>query len=466
MNAIFKVGKGLYVVNEGRGNNEKLIPESDDNVALNTSKKSDYINDIFLHFYMKQEEIKHDIKSKAINSISFDMYRGNWHLYCQTAITNGITIPFFTRILFYIIGFLGYLISFFIIFSGSLMISCFTFFIRKEKSRTDLSAFSLIRSYAALEKMKFLKGEVGFLSDKLLKDEMPSIYSQFNYSSRISSLWMVPLYSIRDYFLIIKDSKDLLGVIYTGFILLYFSMRVPQKCIMEFYLGCILKNKKQDVKHFFTGNKEDRFAILEKRLCKKYHVPVTCIPHGIEYSFKTPAGLVGDKFYCSTRNAADHLSLLYEQNNRFVFDEKIASAMFCKHEYVKTIEGIVFFPESREPEINLLIMQAVIELGFSLTVKLHPLDTEKNYCSIASQVTFTKDFNFAISNHICLARKSTVLVEAIYNNSIPIAVLIDKRDRFFVEQMLPSLADDKIRKVLSYKELEITLKELGAQRLN
>lgn len=448
-----------------------MFDEEDDrlqmanNKSLSFSYKSDYVNEVFIHFYMKLLEGNDVVKKNNIHGVA----KGNLDSLITLIRSNEKNK---TKGLELLVVFFLYIFSFVIALVSSVLIGLYIclFLGKKTAFSSDRnSSVGIVRSPASMGKIEksALSNGVVLYSDKLLKDNVGeygnSIHCIPDKISKFLSVFIIPAISLRDYIYVTYDATKLLGVIRAGYVLYYYSMRIAHKSSYEYSFNYILK---QGIGTYYTGNKEDRFAVLEGRLCKAYEVPVVCIPHGIEYAFMVPAGLVGDEFYCTTGNAAHHLSLLYKSDSRFIFDEEIASSMFCKNEVVKAAESIVFFPESREPEINLLIMQAVIGLGFSLTVKLHPLDTEKNYCSIASQVTFTDDFDFAISNHICLARKSTVLVEAIYNNSIPIAVLIDKRDRFFVEKMLPSLADDKIRKVLSYKELEITLKELGAQRLN
>jgi len=50
-----------------------------------------------------------------------------------------------------------------------------------------------------------------------------------------------------------------------------------------------------------------------------------------------------------------------------------------------------------------------------------------------------------------------VLLEAIYNHSIPIAVLVDNKDRAYFEFMFPALNDESIRKVCSFEELQSLL---------
>jgi hypothetical protein len=94
---------------------------------------------------------------------------------------------------------------------------------------------------------------------------------------------------------------------------------------------------------------------------------------------------------------------------------------------------IIFFTEALGVDINMKIIDTLLKSGLPFSLKLHPKDVRENYQHYGSDITFVTDFGDAISGNICLARKSTVLIEAIYNESIAIAVLFDARDQFYVE---------------------------------
>ncbi|MCY1297211.1 hypothetical protein D9M70_466420 [compost metagenome] len=352
--------------------------------------------------------------------------------------------------------------SFFMLVVSALALPGLALLTRRGRKGEMPQEFSVIRSPASYDKMRFLNesGKVSFYYDDVFQRK-PAVGSMYSFGSareRIFSVLIVPFLAIRDFFRVMNDSRRLLGFGLTGFVIYYFSKRISHKCLFEYYFSLMVR--RDGIRTYYTGNKEDRFAILEKRLCKKYAVHSVCVPHGIEYAFKTPAGLVGDVFYCTTEHAQQHLSNLYLGEQSFVYDENIARQMFSRRQDISSVTGIVFFPESRDAEVNIAILGHLLDLGYEISVKLHPRDSLENYKDYANQVTFVSDFDSSISNKICLARKSTVLVEAIYNNSIPIAILTDRRDRGYVEYMLPSLIDNQIMRVYSFEELACVLAKI------
>lgn len=425
---------------------------------------SDYINEIFMHFYMRTMEAASLLRTSNADRISFKSYTGEWSSVTAAAKHEGLQIGFSSLAFFYMSGAVLYILSFFLVSLSALILPGFALLSRKRSVAEVSAEFSVIRSPASYEKMRFLNDsrEVEFYYDDLLQKEpaAASLYGFGTLGERILSLLIVPVLAFRDYFRVANDSRRLLGWGGTGFVLYYFSKRISHKCTFEYYLNLLIKRSGLDT--YYTGNKEDRFAILEKRLCKKYAVRSICVPHGIEYAFKTPAGLVGDVFYCTTEHARQHLSNLYAGAQMFVYDKDIARQMFSRHQAIAPVKGIIFFPESRGIEVNLSILGNLLSLGYEIAVKLHPKDNVENYKQYAGQIIFVSDFESSISNKICLARKSTVLVEAIYNNSTPIAILTDSRDRGYVEHMLPSLTDEQIMRVYSFEELACVLAKMQA----
>lgn len=435
-----------------------------DKAAGSVSCSSDYINEVFMHFYLRVLEIASLFKSSNNQYVAFKRYKGEWSSAVMAAKKEGLSVGLVDLACFYILGVLLYIVSFFAVVLSAFVLPGLALLTRKRRLVEVAPAFSVIRSPAAFDKMRFLSdsGKVEFYYDDLLQRHPAgaSLYSFGAVSDRNLSLLIVPILAFRDYFRVANDSRKLLGWAGSGFALYYFSKRIAHKCTFEYYLELLIKRSGLDT--YYTGNKEDRFAILEKRLCKQYAVRCVCVPHGIEYAFKTPAGLVGDIFYCTTEHARQHLSNLYAGAQQFVYDNEVARRMFSRHQAVAPIKEIVFFPESREVDVNLSILGDLLGLGYDIAVKLHPKDNVANYKNYARQITFVSDFDYSISNKICLARKSTVLVEAIYNNSIPIAILTNPRDRGYVEHMLPSLSDDQITRVYSIDELASVLAKLQA----
>ncbi|MEK8079576.1 hypothetical protein [Pseudomonas sp. XK-1] len=442
----------------------KDFVEEVDKAAGGVSWSSDYINEIFMHFYLRVLEIASLFKANNSERVVLKRYKGEWSSAVVAAKKEGLYVGLLDLACFYILGTLLYAVSFFAVVLSAFVLPGLALLTRKRRLAEVAPEFSVVRSPAAFDKMRFLSdsGKVDFYYDDLLQKQpaVASLYGFGTVSERILSLLIVPILTFRDYFRVANDSRKLLGWAGGGFALYYFSKRIAHKCTFEYYLDLLIKRSGLDT--YYTGNKEDRFAILEKRLCRKYEVRCVCVPHGIEYAFKTPAGLVGDVFYCTTEHARQHLSNLYAGAQVFVYDKDVAQQMFSRHQVVAPVKGIVFFPESRGADVNLSILGDLLGLGYDIAVKLHPKDDVANYKHYAEQITFVSDFDSSISNKICLARKSTVLVEAIYNNSTPIAILTDPRDRGYVEHMLPSLSDDQIMRVYSVEELASVLAKLQA----
>lgn len=460
---------GEFVAPEGSGHNLEAVysgtfVEEIDGAADSVAWSSDYINEIFMHFYLRVLEIASLFKASDSESVVLNRYKGEWSSVVVAAKKEGLEMAIFTLAYFYISGALLYIVSFFAVVLSAFILPGLALLTRKRRSAEVAPDFSVIRSPAAFDKMRFLcdSGKVDFYYDDLFQKEpaAASLYGFGTLNERMRSLLIVPILVFRDYFRVANDSRRLLGWGGTGFVLYYFSKRIAHKCTFEYYLDLLIKRSGLDT--YYTGNKEDRFAILEKRLCRKYALRSVCVPHGIEYAFKTPAGLVGDVFYCTTEHARQHLSNLYAGAQVFVYDKDVARQMFSRHQMVAPVKGIVFFPESRGADVNLSILGDLLGLGYDIAVKLHPKDDAENYKQYAGKITFVSDFDSSISNKICLARKSTVLVEAIYNNSTPIAILTDPRDRGYVEHMLPSLSDDQIMRAYSFEELACVLAKLQA----
>lgn len=205
--------------------------------------------------------------------------------------------------------------------------------------------------------------------------------------------------------------------------------------------------------NFYTANNLDRFSCIEDQLAKKYNIHTFNIPHGIEYGFKYPKGFSSDTFYANTQYAADFLNKLYE-TNKYVFDENVTSTMFRLEGVKPHDKYVVYFSEPREVEVNIQIVQELIPLlkekGIKLYLKLHPGDVKANYDGLdAIQLT---DYGEAMCGNICIARKSTCLLEAIYNNSTPIAIITNPKDQTIFD-LFPSLNTDKIIKTYNVKEL-------------
>lgn len=460
---------GLSHKSEGREDSfdsiysERFI-EGINSEATSVGFASNYINEIFMHFYLRVAEAASTLNSSGADAILFRQYKGVWSLHAAAARRIGLHICNLGFFYYYFLSCMLYVVSLIVVVASSLIIPALTLLKSRGRAKISSPAFSIIRSPASFDKMRFLNdsGAVAFYYDDLFqkKSSSSSMYSFGGMGERFFSLFVVPVMAVRDYFLILSESKRLLGGWYTAYVLYYFSKRIAHTANFAYHLNLIFKSGRVD--KYYTGNKEDRFAILEMRLCQKYSISSVCVPHGIEYAFKTPAGLAGDIFYCTTEYARKHLSELYATDGKFVYDEEVARNMFSRGRSVEPIDEIVFFPESRDVGVNISILDYLVGMDYKISVKLHPKDNLEHYNKYAGRVVFVSDFSSSISNKICLARKSTVLVEAIYNNSIAIAILADPRDRAYVERMLPALTDSQIKKVYSFDELSCVLAEVKA----
>ena len=103
-------------------------------------------------------------------------------------------------------------------------------------------------------------------------------------------------------------------------------------------------------------------------------------------------------------------------------------------------------------------MEYLLTLGVKLHIKLHVKDSVENYSEIMHKIVRIDSFDDAIFGNICIARKSTVLLEALYNHSTSIAVILTEEDQSLMESGFPSLNDPKIKKANSLEQLGILVK--------
>ena len=318
---------------------------------------SDYINEIFLYFYINVFEITRVLSLENVKCFESDTNSDKkFYLWIAASISSGIKMPFRYRSVFYIKSIFYFISSFFIVLITSLLLPIYVLFkfsgMKLKQANKNYQSLAIIRAPATYSKMQFLEEKgVLFLTDDITysKDNIESLYTFDGGFSKIFSLTLVPVYSLFDFFKIFMDAKNTVGIGLSGYVLHFYARRIAHKCNFEVYLNALMKNGQ--IKTYYTGNKEDRFALLEKRLCEKYKIPCVCIPHGLEYAYKMPRGLVGGDFYCTSANAKNYLAKLYKgQSITFHFDEKIAEKMFARNIKNNKKRNIVFFPESREPE--------------------------------------------------------------------------------------------------------------------
>lgn len=212
--------------------------------------------------------------------------------------------------------------------------------------------------------------------------------------------------------------------------------------------------------NYITGNNLDAYAIIEEKEAHNAGMKVICIPHGLEYGFKMPHCFIGDIFYTTSKFAADFLNDLYKSNS-FVFCNKVTRKMFNINEPTpeeRCEKRIVYFSEPREPEVNLKIIRQLLEYmkpkGLTLYIKHHPKDNLKDYEEFEGKVIELEDLSKALQRNICIARKSTVLLEALYNGSLSAAIITNTKDDS-VFSSFPSLQDERIRKFNTVEDLSM-----------
>lgn len=281
-----------------------------------------------------------------------------------------------------------------------------------------------------------------------------SLYRQVSRYKRIVLLFNA-MYYVRKYE---RDISDYLKKYNMSecilFSLHHYSKRLIHTAFYCLLQDCILNNN--NWKTIYTGNNLDRFAMNEDMLSKKHKMKLICIPHGIEYGYKFPKCFVGDKFYTTSVNAAVTLNKLYG-TDKFKYSSEIGNIMFKIDRELNNYEKkIVYFSEPREFEVNIEILDGLLETlkstGVQMYIKLHPIDDRNNYERIFGLgIKEIKDLKNAVCGNICLARKSTTLIEATYNGSEAIAILINEKDRCMFESF-PSLLDKKIKRFYSIKE--------------
>lgn len=310
--------------------------------------------------------------------------------------------------------------------------------------------FSIIRTPAAQQKLAFLS-DINIQFEDLYSTK--TVYKYFSRTERLSWVlksWLRAYSEIESYVDLVKGK---IGKESAADAFNYYSKRVVHTLLYSNLLDRFFSINQRNT--FYTGNNLDRFAIIEERTAKKYNINTVCIPHGLEYGFTLPHCFTGDIFYTTSEKSARHLNFLYN-TDKFLFDLDIAQQMFAvQYKEIKK-QSIVFFTEPREVYVNLKVIDELLPLmskrGMRLSIKLHPKDKRSDYIKYEKSLNFIEDFNEAISYNICFSRKSTILIEAVYNGSKAGAILINPKDKA-VFNTFPSLQDDNINVFNSTSDL-------------
>lgn len=338
--------------------------------------------------------------------------------------------------------------------AGYLMLSMLK--IKRASMDEEFEDLYIARTKASKAKLKGLG--VTYLSEDYTASDA-SAYAQFGILRRIGWVLSAWLKAYRQ----LSQIKKLM-VHYSGnntamLSVEYFSKRVVHTLVYQTLIRGLLK--RYEPKRFFTGNNLDRFSVVEEEACKRHGVQVVCIPHGLEYGFKFPKGFSGDVFYTTSANAATYLNELYCES-KFIFSEELAQSIFKVNYQGEESDQpkVVYFSEPRDKSVNHKIIAPLVDLlresGIQLAIKLHPKDAVDEYNKY--NVEILGSLEASLQENICIARKSTTLLEATYNGSVAAAVLISSKDKSIFETF-PSLQDVRIKQFYNIQDLYLWVLE-------
>ncbi|WP_146250808.1 hypothetical protein [Nonlabens dokdonensis] len=317
------------------------------------------------------------------------------------------------------------------------------------------------------KKLKKIKGDITIVRTTALKNKVESlnmrceyedpydktsIYKYFSRTIRCSWVCTSLFTSFNQYSSLKKLIISYQGTNSIHLINEFYGKRLVHLNLYKKVLDAYLKQNNLD--RLFTSNNLDRFAMVESKLAKKYKVQLIGIPHGLEYGFKFPKCFTGDIFYATSDFAVKYFNNLYK-TSKFVFDKEFITSIFRKKQTDNNDIKIVYFSEPRESFVNHDIIRGLLPLfkkqNMILSLKLHPKEREEDYDDY--DVEIIENFNNAITGNICFSRKSTILLEALYNNSMSSAILLNNKDRTFFSNF-PSLQTEEINQAFSFHELE------------
>ncbi len=317
-------------------------------------------------------------------------------------------------------------------------------------------AFTVLRSKAGTQKMRnfsFINKEKEDFKDK------SSVYRLFKRRERLSWVCKAYMNSFKSLGEIRSAYAPLLGNDFIYSIKDYYKERIVHTELFSILIDHYFSNKQGC--EYYTANNLDRMSVIEEKAAMRYHIKTYNIPHGIEYGFKFPKGFSCDVFYAYTQYSADYFNALYN-TDKYVFDQSIIEKMLkLDSKNDEHPQYVIFFTEPREINVNINIVSSLKEKmdnqGWTLYLKLHPTDKKSNYDALGCP--YISDYTTSLTGNICISRKSTILLEAIYNDSIPIAIITNDKDAS-IFKTFPSLNSEKIIKRYNVEELFDTIKEL------
>ncbi len=304
------------------------------------------------------------------------------------------------------------------------------------------------RSKQSIQRFKKFSNIHKEYEDVFSKD---SIYRLYSRMERVR--WIISAYfkSLKDFKTIKRFYTPLVGAGTVSLMYQWYAKRAVHTELFSELLDHYLCNFNN--KTYYTGSNLDRYSVVEEKIAQKYGIKTICIPHGLEYGYKFPKGFSCEFCYTTGKEASTYLNSLYK-TDKFKWDEEVARKMFKLDKSEPHPQMVVFFTEPREVYIHYHIIEELAPLlagvGIKLYLKLHPADKRADYEGL--KLDIITDYNMSLTNNICIARKSTTLLEAVYNDSKPIAIITNALDQNFFDTF-PSLNTDSIIKTHSVSEL-------------
>lgn len=446
----------LVVDKQGVIINEQTVPfedlftgpfyEHSNNASRRYNTKLFCVNELFSHLVQPYLALDLFISNNEIGSINITRARGEYKLYaidiakrsgfsldgCLLGLKSTIAIKtFFVR-----------LSSFFYL---SLLMLKIPF------SRSSIIAhdrFAVLRTKSAIQKFNSFT-DIQKEYERL--DQKDSIYRFFPKWERIKWAWNGFIKSFSTLRAFKAFYKPLLGKYSVFQVDLFYQKRIVHALLYEQMMRDYMSHFKGC--SFYTGNNLDRFSVIEENLAIEYGIKTVCYPHGLEYGYRFPKGFSCDVFYANSEFAARELNRVYE-TEKFIYDEEITKKMFELKNVPEHQKHVVFFTEQQEYHVNKAILTELQPLllkeGIEILVKLHPGDTKDHYSDC--DFNYITNYGESLTRNICISRKSTVLLEAVYNDSTAIAIITTLKDKS-VFDTFPSLQSQRIIKTYNVQDL-------------
>lgn len=311
----------------------------------------------------------------------------------------------------------------------------------------------------SVEKYKIARidSELQFVEDNIKNLD----FTIYRIGNRLNRLLFLIFFYIKNS---IKDFNEVLSMLkpaelncYKAVILKDYAKRIPHTVIHKKAIEFIIKNYRQDI--LYTGANYERFGLIANHLTKKYHKTLICIPHGIETTFKLPAGYAGDIFYSSSAEIAKKLNKQYD-TTKFTFDAGINQTIYklknIDWENLKNHRPrVVFFSHPTYEGSLVGIIEEIAKymktINQKLYIKVHPRENPEDY--IIENTELISDMKEAIIGNICISYFSTVLIEAIYNDSKSISIVNLMKEDKGLDRDFGIFYEDRIKKPKNITDL-------------